>query len=230
MCSANNPHCLLTSAAAVLAPQGFTTHVKWQPCFSSPGVLVSPSRMNRGGYRQIAPGQIMCKAPMINGEWSTASVGSNSSCGDTLQLQHQGQQQHRQEGNMVYNTNSTSIFTFSPDMPEASCISPCAEIKLEIPTPTITPGPHLHPVAMPFLHTASPMQSKGSPYFPYCRTPYHIPEHSAHVGVDNNNKNNNSGDAFVTCSPAADLGDIRMTGNPVFVPLSPSFSLSSSGN
>lgn len=182
----------------------------------------------------------MCKIPVIDGEVSTTSVGSHSSGDETLQQQHQGREQHRRGQCVDRNTNSTSFFTFSPSMHDTVSHT---EIKLETNNPSdirkpkpITAGPHLYPVAMPFVQVAGPMQSQGSPYSAYSIPPYNNAEHgsfmSPHVGVDGSNRNNNNNNnnaTFVTYSAAAGLGNPMMAMNPVFIPPSPSFFMAPTG-
>ena len=238
----NYPRSPALFTPALFTPQGFTTATKWNSGFTSTNTLVSPTKMD-GNYSHIHPGEVACKHVIDGGEGSTTSIGSHSSSDETLQQQHQGHEQHRQRQDVDCNTNSTSFFTFSPGMHDTGSH---AEIKLEMHNPSdihdsksMIPGPHLYPVAMPFVQVAAPMQNhQSSPYSAYSMPSYNNAEHcsfmSPHVGVDGSNRNsnnnsNNSNATFVTYSAATGLGNPMMAMNPVFIPPSPGFFIAPTG-
>ena len=217
--------------------------------------LVSPTKVD-GGYNHhhhMPPGGDMVrKIPAIDGEGSTASVGSHSSGDEALQPPPQpGQDQHSQQPppqgqDIDHASNSASYFTFSPEMHDG--LHPHQEIKHELHNPPdihkpkpLTPaaiggggGPHLYPVAMPFVQVAGTMHSQGPPYSSYSMTPYNGEHHASfmnvHAGADagnRNNNNSNSNAAFTTY--AAGLGNHMMAMNPVFIPPSPGFFMAPTG-
>lgn len=231
----NYPRSPALFTPAILTPQGFTTTARWNPSFAA-GTLVSPTKMD-GGYSHIPPGEVVRKIPAIDGEGSTASVGSHSSGDETLQQQQQGQEQHQQGQDVDHNTNSASFFTFSPGMHDTMSHT---EIKHEMHNPSdihkpkpITPGPHLYPVAMPFVQVAAPMHSQGPPYSAYSMTPYSNTEPgsfmSAHAGVDGSNRNNNNNSNATFATYAAGFGNHMMAMNQVFIPPSPGFFMAPTG-
>ena len=227
----------------ILTPQGFTATTKWNPGFVA-GTLVSPTKLD-GGYNHIPSGDVVRKIHAIDGEGSTASVGSHSSGDDTLQQQQPsqpGQDQHQQQGQDIdHASNSASYFTFSPDMHDGMPPPPTPhpEIKHEMHNPPdihkpkpLSPTPHLYPVAMPFVQVAGHMHSQGPPYSAYSMAPYNAAEHASfmnvHAGMDagNRNNSNNSHTAFASY---AGFGNHMMAMNPVFIPPSPGFFMAPTG-
>ena len=149
----------------------------------------------------------------------------------------QGQEGHQQQGQAVDHENSAAFFTF-PAMPPDSMSH--TEIKNEFQNPSdihkpkpVTPGPHLYPVAMPFVQVAPMHHNQGSPYTSYSMAaPYNSSEQNsfmaAHADGTNRN-NNNSNVTLATYAAAAGLGNHMMAVNPVFIPPSPGFFMAPTG-
>ena len=205
----------------ILTGPGFTTATKWNPVAT--GAIISPTKI--GGYNSI-PSDGIRKMP---GEGSSTGAVSRSSSDETLSVQTQGQE-HGQT--VDHNPNSASFFNF-PLMHDSMSHT---EIKHELqntseihkPKP-ITPGPHLYPVAMPFVQVAS-MHGQGPPYTSYSMTPYNEPSSFMNVhasAIDGSNRNNNNNATFATY--AAGLGNHMMAVNPVFIPPSPGFFMAPTG-
>ncbi len=141
-----------------------------------------------------------------------------------------------QEGQAVDHENSAAFFTF-PAMHDSMSHT---EIKNEFQNPSdihkpkpITPGPHLYPVAMPFVQVAPMHHNQGPPYTSYSMaTPYSSSEQNAfmaaHVDATNRNNSNNNV-TLATYAAAAGLGNHMMAVNPVFIPPSPGFFMAPTG-
>jgi len=201
-----------------------------------------------GGYNHHIPsGDVVRKIPAIDGEGSTASVGSHSSGDETLQQPPpQGSQDQHQGQEIDHTSNSASYFTFSPDMHDGLHPPPHPEIKHEMHNPSdihkpkpLTPsGPHLYPVAMPFVQVAGAMHGQGPPYSSYSMAPYNssaAQEHASFMnvhagGIDGGNRNNNNSSNTAFATYATGLGNHMMAAmNPVFIPPSPGFFMAPTG-
>lgn len=213
--------------APLLTPQGFATAAatKWNTGFTT-GALISPTKI--GGYSHVQNDSIRKIPGLEAAEGSASSTVSRSSSDEMIHVHAQGQENHHQQ---QHDTNSASFFTFPP-MHETLAHT---EIKHEFQNPSeihkpkpITPGPHIYPVAMPFVQVA-PMHNQGHAYTSYSMAaPYSSSDHNLFMSVhgDGSNRNNNNN---VTLATYAGLGNHMMAMNPVFIPPSPGFIMAPTG-
>lgn len=231
----NYPRSPALFTPAILTPQGFTTAAaKWNTGFAT-GALVSPTKA--GGYSNHIPSEGIRKIQGLEPEGSASSTVSRSSSDEMLQVHAQGQeqQQQQQQGAAVdHDTNSAAYFTFPP-MHDTMAHG---EIKHEFQNPSeihkpkpITPGPHLYPVAMPFVQVA-PMHTQAPPYSSYSMAaPYSAEHHATFMNShgDSGNRNNNNSNVTLATYAAAGFGNHMMAVNPVFIPPSPGFFMAPTG-
>lgn len=180
-----------------------------------------------GGYH--IPTEGTRKIQGLDAEGSASSTVSRSSSDEMLPVHGQEQQQQQQQQGAT--VNHASFFTFPPMQDHLAH----TEIKHEFQNPSdihkpkpITPGPHLYPVAMPFVQVSPMHHPGGAPYSTYSMAAPYSAEHASFMSThgDASNRNNNSN---VTLATYAGFGNHMMAVNPVFIPPSPGFFMAPTG-